>query len=398
MMLDSKRRAINLIVALVVSFLCALFAVQPAIKAIAKKYTASLFANETRFLFQIPSPSGEQISEIRGMTFVNKVNPYYDLFSSVKINNSVVLQNYPVMLIDSEDVDSFPITSEILRIKGGATQNPLAFVDYAFANKFNARIGDTLTIQVREQEISVPVLCILQNCTDYMPNQIGDSGSIILAFTENIFTDIEQHIGRNLSYSGAYLSANSRDFARNYFRTYKPLARLRDNADFRDEAAYRAYLADFYAASYEPEIRDLSLLNLSAENVNPLVNAIITAVLVLLTVVVITLASFSGGRVTAFIEQKIKNGANLKAVGGGIKSEVLVLVILAFAVISGFTVLFIVTQQVYCPFVMYIPFLLACLAGIALSGVFFADIYTKKYITRFLPVMTALTDENKRSK
>lgn len=189
--------------------------------------------------YDIPQPTKEQLEEIAALSFVDAAFGYYYTESSVDVNGKSVLTK----ILFSEHIDELEHTmyspERLIEESAESYANPV-YIDYAYAQKNNINIGDTIKLS----SISFRVARIYETNSYYtsaifMP-LIGEQKELIES--------------KSTSFSGAFLVVNDTAKAEEYLRTYKPLGRLKDRSLFATDEEYQLHYEQWDKTSYANEI------------------------------------------------------------------------------------------------------------------------------------------------
>jgi hypothetical protein len=365
----------------VVVLLCAFLLLLPAIRNTASNYNEKSLGKKAMINFQVPSPGKQQVAELAQQSFIDDAFPYYDAFSTVQLPRGRKLSNYYIMLI--EDGARFPFTQTSLQVtKANTADSPAAYADYAFAKEYGVKKGDTLSIELGAEVLSVPVTAIIENCasmTHYQ--QDGSDGSLIVSIPQSLINSLGTARGKPVLYSGAYIRANNQAQAKAYLKDYKPLGRQREADVFKSDADYSAYLKDFNNTSYEAEIRDFSMPNqFAAQNGGSLKNALLILIIISVAIMLSAFVRFSNPKTKNAVDMRIHNGGKATAVSGSVRGSVVLEVLWSAVLLTILAYVFLSSGKVYCPAASYFLPIGISLGGIVIFGFIFANIYSQQYI------------------
>jgi hypothetical protein len=369
----------------VVVLICALLLLNPAARRLASDYNENSLEQKARLDFQIPSPDHDQVIALSKEPFIEAVFPYYDVFSTVQLPQGKKLSNYYIMLV--EDAAGLPFIQSALQIeKENSLNAPSVYADFGFVKKYGSKKGDLLGISLGPKTISAPIGAIIENCSSLTHNQqSGGDEALIVSVPPAVLEDLSREKGSPIQYSGAYLRVKNHSQAKEFLRNYKPLARRKPASLFKSDSDYQAYLNGFNSTSYEAEIRDMSNKQSLSQEANVFKNAFLIMILVLGAVILCAVVPFSAPSMKKDIENRIRNGEEIKKMYNKVYIPILLSLLWSILLYGAMAALAISSQTIYCPFAVYLPFVLISLGGIFIFGLFFsasfAKIYTKKFIS-----------------
>lgn len=188
--------------------------------------------------FDIPSPTKEQLLEIKNLDYIDDAFGYYYTESSIKVDK----KNIKAKILFSDMMDSIDFTmycsSRLISSEEGL-DNPI-YIDYDFSKRNNVNLGDEMIFN----NIKFQVGRIYETNTYY--------GSAIFAPLVGEQKNLIESTAK--SYSGAYLKSNDISKTDNYLKTYKPLGRLKLPSDFASDEEYQMHYNYWKNASYYNEI------------------------------------------------------------------------------------------------------------------------------------------------
>jgi len=240
-----KNRIIySLILNAIIGVLSIVFIVKPNIEAYSNNLLLTSVYENSNIDYDIPSPTKDQLQEIRKLDFVDKAFGYFYTEGALKIKSKYVKEK----IIFSDDLDSLEITMYndkrlIITSQEGIYKNPV-YVDYDFYIKNDLSIGDV----IHYNNIELQVGRVYETNTYYgsaifIP-LVGEQKNYIESLTK--------------SYSGAYLKVNDSVKAESYLKNYKPLGRLKDRSDFASDEEYQIHYNFWNNANYYNEITSFS--------------------------------------------------------------------------------------------------------------------------------------------
>ena len=313
-----------------------------------------MLATNSKLDFKIPSPSSSQILNFEKNELVEKVFPYYDLITNIKVNNSEI-SNQNVMIIPLKYINSFPFLNNNLIIKENLkNSSECLFIDYAFSKKNKINISNPIEISFGTKKLPVNVSGIINNfeklAYKYEPNR----GRILLAIdTENLHAIA----GKKIAYSGAFIRCKNSDAFKESLSTYKPYGRLKNRNQFKSQKEYNEYLTFFNNGDYRREIEYLNDTCETASSKANLLKAAIFGGLDFIIVLIMFFLLLTDKNINNNIRLLLENGMSFMPLEKGIKKlfwgllaqNGLELLILTPILISCITD--------YCPLKFYLPVL-----------------------------------------
>ena len=153
-----KDRIINNIFALsiiiiAINFINTFVFMSPYINYKSKKYAYSDFYHNFNIDFDIPSPSKNQINELRNLDFIEKVIPYY--YANLTLNYGKN-RNSNILFFDNlEDIEYIYNDNRLIN-KVNQTDN-FIYADYYFIKDSKARLNDILKTSINGIEIEFSI-------------------------------------------------------------------------------------------------------------------------------------------------------------------------------------------------------------------------------------------------
>jgi hypothetical protein len=354
----------------------------PALRDTARNYNEKRLSEQAQILFQIPSPSHNQVAEMESLPFIKQVFAYYDVFATLAVNDRK-LPNYYTMLINDNSSDIFPLTQSTLRLKDRNIRgsSPSAFVDYAFSKEFKVNTGDNLTIGIGSEILSVPIDGIILNCQDYLPIQNDTGGTLIIAISPSKLSDIAD---KTLQYSGAFLRINDYNRTKDYLQNYKPFGLFREKTSFKNDEDYQKYVRDFSGISYEAEIRDLTHIDVSlSKTENAVLRAFPLTVIMVLCLILIVVVSFSKPDIRYTISTRLKNGEKTNSIEKAIRDPILTIIFLICLSYILILALNLSKSTIYCPILSYFSIIFVNLVIMLFLGIVFAILFAKEVVKKY---------------
>ncbi|MBS4762894.1 hypothetical protein [Brachyspira aalborgi] len=215
----------------------------PYINYKSKKYAYSDFYNNFNIDFDIPSPSKNQINELRNLDFIEKVIPYY--YANLTLNYGENIDSNILFFDSLEDIEYIYNDNRLIN-KVNKTDN-FIYVDYYFIKDSKAKLNDTLKTSINGVEIKFNINGI------YKENLYYNNGVEASIWKK-------EYLNRNIEYSGAFIKAKDINLCRNYLsKEYKPLGRLKSRDNFDTEESYNIHIKAILSGNYANEITDFNL-------------------------------------------------------------------------------------------------------------------------------------------
>ena len=232
-------------IALVTSFLF----VYPSIQRQANDYNAQSIYKNSGIDFIAPEPSFNQTSDLPGTHGIDKVFPFFLTKTRINVNGT---QRTTTVLL-SDQLQNFDITmyskSRLIERADTEYDNPV-IADWQFCHDTGAKIGDTLSLTMGEENIEFRISAV------YETNSIYDGGAVLAEISEAQKETIARQSDNN-GYSGMYISAGDYNTCRSYLTTeYRPLGRLKDRDRFSDNDQYQVHYDAIMSSGYANEITD----------------------------------------------------------------------------------------------------------------------------------------------
>ena len=215
----------------------------PYINYKSKKYAYSDFYHNFNIDFDIPSPSKNQINELRKLDFIEKVIPYY--YANLTLNYGKN-RNSNILFFDNlEDIEYIYNDNRLIN-KVNQTDN-FIYVDYYFIKDSKSKLNDTLKTFINGVEIEFSINGI------YKENLYYNNGAEASIWKT-------EYLNRNIEYSGAFIKAKDINLCRNYLsQEYKPLGRLKSRDNFDTEDSYNIHIKAILSGNYANEITDFNI-------------------------------------------------------------------------------------------------------------------------------------------
>ena len=175
--------------------------------------------------------------------------PFFLTKTRINVNGT---QRTTTVLL-SDQFQNFDITmyskSRLIERADTEYDNPV-IADWQFCHDTGAKIGDTLSLTMGEENIEFRISAV------YETNSIYDGGAVLAEISEAQKETIARQSDNN-GYSGMYISAGDYNTCRSYLTTeYRPLGRLKDRDRFSDNDQYQVHYDAIMSSGYANEITD----------------------------------------------------------------------------------------------------------------------------------------------
>ena len=228
----------------------------------------------------ITAPSKEQVVEIQEQEGMEAVVPY--VYRSVEIGHNGKSYESSLYVIEkAEDIQHTTFSDE-LRISGTIpSEKNTICISNDIAKNLGIKVGDNISVSVQSTEFTFRVAGIYES--DYR-----SVGGMLLT---ELNGEVEELLGNEYKYNGAYLCSENTALTDGYVEKYVPLGDLRTREDFDSDEAYDIYLKDressdyskmiFYTDNYLKEIDNRNTVKMNRQ----LIIAIVLYAVSILTVV-----------------------------------------------------------------------------------------------------------------
>ena len=301
------RLFLTIIMSATVSLVTSFLFVYPSIHRQASDYNAQSIYKNSQIDFIAPEPDFEQVSDLPGTNGIDKLFPFFMTKSQVYIGG--VSRTTTLLLSDQfQNIDMTMYSQARLIEKAGAEYDNPILVDWQFCKDTGAKIGDTVELSIGGQNVDYKIFAV------YETNTIYDGGAIIAEISFDQKAAIAEQSSNN-GYSGMYISASDYNVCQSYLTTeYRPLGRLKDRDQFRDDEQYQVHYDAIMSSGYANEITDFRVrengLRLSSSSIMVWIGAILAIIVILgfnLTM------SKRGCEKVYFTKQRIPKGQDVKS-------------------------------------------------------------------------------------
>lgn len=303
---------LGILLMVVLSALCSFTFVRGNVKQAQDKKTFESIYTDTSIDFIVPSPSYTQVGELEkdSNSGISAMVPFFETTSSTRINGNGI-KGTTIIFPDEDKIEYSPYGSR--RIVSG--ENSLkagdAAIDRVFVDKNNVGIGDEVTLSIAGYDYSFVIRAITESNTYY------NDGTIAVILSGEQVTQLQN---AGIKYSAAYVSASDYDKCKTYlYNDYKPLGRLKDEAEFDSRDAYDQHVQNFNAANWTKEITNCkdnyNSLSVKYDNVEMGIyrNMIIAAIIVFMVIIVYNAILMKSEELKVFFQNYLVKKSGTKA-------------------------------------------------------------------------------------
>lgn len=231
------------IIIIALNLINAFIFMSPYINYKSEKYAYSYFYKNFNIDFDIPSPSKNQINELRKLDFIEKVIPYY--YANLTLNYGKNRDSNILFFESLEDIEYIYNDNRVIN-KVNKTDN-FIYVDYYFIKDSKVKLNDILNTSINGVEIEFYINGI------YKENLYYNNGAEASIWKT-------EYLNRNIAYSGAFIKAKDLSLCRNYLsQEYKALGRLKSRDNFDTEESYNIHFKSIISGNYANEITDFNI-------------------------------------------------------------------------------------------------------------------------------------------
>ena len=237
----------GIILMLVLVSLLSFTFVKNNLERISEKETFESIYFKTSIDFIVPGPSAAQVEELESDTRngIRAVTPYYETTAAATIHGASA-KGTSILFPSSRKMEFTPYNAARIISGRAAAYGGEAVADRTYVARNSCKIGDIISISIDDRSLPFTIVGI---CED---NTIYSEGTIGMVLNE---ADARQFEQKDIRYSAAYIAASDATICETYlYSDYKPLARLKDSAEFGNDEVYEQYVVDFYAADWSREI------------------------------------------------------------------------------------------------------------------------------------------------
>lgn len=345
----------------------------PFINYSGQKYTYNSFINNLNVDFDIPSPSKDQINELRKLDFVEKVIPYY--YDKIDINS----KRSDAILFDNIDDLQF-IFKNYTFIKGYYSNENSIYADYILSKNLNLKFNDNISINNKNYILS----------GIYKENVYYNKGILFLLNTDYTL------------YSGAYIKSKDKNKLEEYLKHYIPLGRLKDESNFKTQESYNIHSNAIYSGNYLSEITyipdrinsDINTIN--SKFISYFSRFILGIVLTFIIMILLNNALFNKHK--NYIYDILIKGADIKDIILSYKYSLIISLLVSFIVyIICYTILYNVVSY-YMPKIFIFSLLLIYLIIYIISIIISFKLNNKNIMKILENVKIKLDDEKNKFK
>lgn len=243
-----KERIINNIfvlsvVIIALNLINAFVFMSPFINYQSKRYAYSDFYNNLNIDFDIPSPSKNQINELKKLDFIEEVIPYY--YANLTLTKDYGRDSNIIFFDSLEELKYIYNDNRI--INASEENDNFIYVDYSFIKDTKAELNDIFYTSINGVKIEFNINGI------YKENLYYNNGAEASVWKN-------EYLNRDIGYSGAFIKAKDVILCRNYLsQEYKPLGRLKSRDNFNTEESYNIHRKSIESGNYANEITDLNI-------------------------------------------------------------------------------------------------------------------------------------------
>lgn len=288
------------VIMLVFACICAFAFVKANLNQAAEKKEFESMYTETEIDFIIPAPSYAQVGELEtdDNNGIKAVIPYYETESSTKINGSST-KGTTLVFQDASKMHYTPYNAARILSGEKTLQTVNAVIDKRYAELNGCKEGDTVSLSIDGKEYSFTIDAVSANNTYY-------DGTVALILSEDAASEFEN---KAIRYSSAYVVADDKTVCEQFLKNgYRPLGRLKDEAEFSNEDAYKEHFENFNNADWSKEITDCGAnydsLSVKYSNVETgiWINIGIMSILVALVVIIFNFVLLKNAEMRSFMK------------------------------------------------------------------------------------------------
>jgi hypothetical protein len=202
--------------------------------------------------FIIPSPSNQQIEELKLDDNVNGLFPFYSYELEI-IHNDMTIDSQIINYEAEYSYDFTPFGENRIIEKKDEASYPSAIVDYEYSSVHNVNLGDLLTFSLNGDSTiyTYEINMIIESSPLY------SDGFVMLPFEGQLADSIESILSsaNMFYYSDCYVDVeNTALFESSFLNGYQGLGQLRDRADFESQAEYENYLSLYESVDFDAQV------------------------------------------------------------------------------------------------------------------------------------------------
>ena len=203
------------------------------------------------FDFIIPRPWYTQIPEIRNLSFVEEITPYYITEKSVSIGERSTKAD--IYFFDSNAHISNTAFSTMLMTEGASLDEDSILIDEKTQKILGgASVGDEVHISLSDSQIRFRIAGIVR------ANRFSRYPTAAVLYSGKQKNAINNTV-ENISYTGAFVKTNDVSAAETYFNTrYKAMGKVGERSWYEDEQAYEFMKNSIENLNFSKEISNVA--------------------------------------------------------------------------------------------------------------------------------------------
>ena len=269
------RLLFTIALSVLLSVLVSLLFVFPHIEQKASQYNAQSIYRNTDIDFIVPEPSVDQAEKLPGTNGVKAVFPFYLTTTPVEANG----KSRDTTIIIAEESQNTDITmyntKRLIQSSEALIDHPI-YVDWQFLHDTNSHLGDSISFNIGDDRFDCSIAAV------YETNSIYDGGAVLVQLPHSQIEKIRQRSVNN-GYSAMYVLANDYDACQSYLTTdYRPLGRLKNRDQFKDDEAYQIHYEAIVSSDYSNEITDFRVRKNSLNDATSIIRICLSVMLTIL--------------------------------------------------------------------------------------------------------------------
>ena len=214
--------------------------------------------------YEIPSPGKNQVKEIKGLHFVESVNPFFRTDIPVIKQRDNQICKGTVYLTDAEGGEWGPYIHSRM-IEGEISVGNIAYINESFALDNRLYVGDHVSITLEGVKFEFTVSALFKDTM----SQDESIPSIVFFSTDKEYKEIID----SYNFSGAYVGVIDDVAARDYFlNTYRPLGQIATREKYISEESYQSAVDFVLNSNYATTILDFKAIGLDILSIEEMEN------------------------------------------------------------------------------------------------------------------------------
>lgn len=204
--------------------------------------------DDSKIDFVIPSPSKEQIEDMKKMEHIEDVFPLYSVYTTFSLNE-MDLNTYVLLLNSTSDLENTMFKeSRAIEKREKLTDNSL-LIDEVYAKQHNLSLGDEVEWKISPTE---SVTLVVDGI--YYENVLDDVQTIV--FNTGKQKEIIDRLTKDnpIKISSAYINSKDNNKTNEMLKAYKPLGMKKTASDFSIYSDYENYLLEFEKTDHYKQI------------------------------------------------------------------------------------------------------------------------------------------------